>query len=163
MSRLDYWHPVLASADLPARSPAGIKLDGHCIAIFRAGDGQLGAIEDKCAHRRMKLSLGCVKNGRVICPYHGWSFNRAGEGESPSSPKLHANVTSYDCAETAGVVWVKARGAQQDLPAFPMDGWDYVGAVFNKVRAPLPLVLDNFSEIEHTVTSGTPERAISSR
>jgi phenylpropionate dioxygenase-like ring-hydroxylating dioxygenase large terminal subunit len=104
MSRLDYWHPVLASRDLTTRRPAGVKLDGRSIVLFRSDDGQLVAIEDKCPHRRMKLSLGCVKNGRLICPYHGWSFNRAGEGESPSSPKLHARVSDYDRAETAGVI-----------------------------------------------------------
>ena len=153
MSRLDFWHPVMASGGLTARSPAAIKLNGQSIALFRTGNGQLGAIDNQCAHRRMKLSLGRVENGRVICPYHGWSFNGAGEGESPSSPRLHACVTSYACAESGGVIWVKARNAAQELPSLQMEGWNYAGAVFNKVHAPLDLVLDNFSEIEHTVTT----------
>lgn len=66
---------------------------------------------------------------------------------------MHACVESYDCAESSGAIWVKARGTDQPLPKFAMDGWDFVGAVFNKVRAPLQLVIDNFSEIEHTVTT----------
>jgi hypothetical protein len=45
---------------------------------------------------------------------------------------------------------MKTRGAGQELPSFAMDDCDYVGPVFNKVRAPLTLVLDNFSEIEHS-------------
>ena len=77
---------------------------------------------------------------------------------------MHACVTSYDCAETHGVVWIKARGSCQKLPALAMDGWNFVGAVFNKVRAPLELVIDNFSEVEHTVATHPhfgldPERA----
>lgn len=153
MSRLDYWHPVFPSRRLNARRPIGIKLAGRDIALFRTGDGRLGAIEDKCAHRRMKLSLGRVEDGRVICPYHGWSYAGTGEGESPSAPKLHACVESYDCAESGGVIWVKARGATQELPVFNKEGWDFIGGVFNSFRAPLQLVIDNFSELEHTVTT----------
>jgi vanillate O-demethylase monooxygenase subunit len=153
MSQLDYWHPVLDSRELTAHRPAGIKLAGCAIALFRTENSQLGAIEDKCAHRRMKLSLGKVQAGRLICPYHGWSYDSAGQGESPSAPKLHACVTSYDCAEASGVIWVKSRGSQHAPAALAMDGWDFVGAVFHKVRAPLELVIDNFSEVEHTVTN----------
>ena len=69
-----------------------------------------GAVADQCTHRRMKLSLGSVQQGRLICPYHGWSFTHEGAGESPSAPKMHACITSYDCAEAFGVIWVK--GAQ---------------------------------------------------
>ena len=153
MSMLNYWHPVLASRELTADRPVAIRVGGHSLAIFRAGDGQIGAVEDQCAHRRMKLSKGRVELGRLVCPYHGWTFDCDGQGESPSAPRLHACVTSYRCAEAAGVVWVAARDSRQELPALTMDGWDFVGAVFNHVRAPLELVIDNFSEVEHTVTT----------
>lgn len=153
MSRLDFWHPVLASRDLPQDRPVGVSLDGKRLALFRAGDGRFGALEDKCTHRRMKLSTGRVEGGRVICPYHGWSFASTGEGESPSAPKMHACATSYDAAETSGVVWVRARDSQRALPTLAKGGWDAFGAVFNRLLAPLQLVIDNFSEIEHTVTT----------
>ena len=153
MSMLSYWHPVLATRELPPDRPVGIRIAGVSLALFRGADDALGAIEDKCAHRRMRLSLGKVEQGRLVCPYHGWSFGCAGDGESPSAPKMHAFIVSYDCAERSGVIWVKARGGQQELPRLSMDGWNFVGAVFNKVRAPLELVIDNFSEIEHTVTT----------
>jgi phenylpropionate dioxygenase-like ring-hydroxylating dioxygenase large terminal subunit len=122
MSRLDFWHPVLASRDLPRDRPVGVKLAGIPLVLFRAEDRQFGALEDKCAHRRMNLSTGRVDDGRVICPYHGWSFASTGEGESPSAPKMHACATGYDCAETSGVVWVKTHGSQQALPTLVKDG-----------------------------------------
>ncbi|MEO8350678.1 MAG: Rieske 2Fe-2S domain-containing protein [Chthoniobacteraceae bacterium] len=153
MSRLDFWHPIMASRDVPRDRPVGVSLDGKRLALFRAGDGRFGALEDKCAHRRMKLSTGRVDDGRVICPYHGWSFASTGEGESPSAPKMHACAASYDCAETSGVVWVRARENQQALPTLVKDGWNAFGTVFNRLPAPLQLVIDNFSEIEHTVTT----------
>ena len=153
MSMLSFWHPVLVSGDLATGHVVGLKVAGRSLAMFRTDAGRVGAVDDQCAHRRMKLSFGKVEGGRLVCPYHGWSFGRGGDGESPSAPKMHACVVSYDCAETSGAIWVKARGSDQPLPKFAMDGWNFVGAVFNKVRAPLQLVIDNFSEIEHTVTT----------
>ena len=153
MSRLRYWHPVLASRALKRKRAARIQLAGRSIALFRTEDRAVAAVDDQCAHRRMRLSLGKVERDKLVCPYHGWSFDCHGHGESPSAPKLHACVASYECAETAGVVWVKSRDVAQALPALMMDGWDFVGAVFNQLRAPVQLVIDNFSEIEHTVTT----------
>jgi phenylpropionate dioxygenase-like ring-hydroxylating dioxygenase large terminal subunit len=149
--RLRYWHPVLESARLPASRAVAVKIAGNSIALFRGSDAGPAAIEDKCAHRRMKLSLGQVQGGRLVCPYHGWSFQPDGAGESPSAPKMYACLTSFDCAEAHGVIWVKARGSDQPLPHLSDNGGAFVGAVFNKVQAPLELVIDNFSEVEHTV------------
>ena len=153
MSALDYWHPVLGSRDLSRDRVAGVRVAGHSIAVFRTADGRLGAVEDQCAHRRMKLSVGKVRDGRLVCPYHGWTYSCEGEGESPSSPRTHACITSYECIEAHDAIWVKASGSEQAPPALEMDGWDFVGAVFNKVNAPLEHVIDNFSEIEHTVAT----------
>lgn len=151
--RLRFWHPVLRSDTLRPGCADAVEVAGRKLALFRTRAGQLGAIVDECAHRRMKLSLGKVEDDRLICPYHGWSFTRDGAGESPSAPKMHACVTSYDCAESAGVIWVKARGAAQPLPSIVMNGWTFVGALFKPVRAPLELVIDNFGEIEHTIAT----------
>src|SRR6266403_3407457 len=150
---LNYWHPVLSSGDLPSNRAVGITLAGRSLALFRSGDGRIGAVADQCAHRRMKLSLGRVEHGKLICAYHGWSFTCDGAGESPSAPKTQACITSYACAEASGAIWGKARESRQELPTLTMDGWNFAGAVFNKVRAPLELVIDNFSEVEHTVTT----------
>ena len=150
---LNYWHPILGSSDLRTARVIAIKVAGRSLAMFRTREGRLGAVNDQCAHRRMKLSHGKVQQGKLVCPYHGWSFDRDGQGESPSAPKLHACVKSYDCAEAGGVIWVKERDSAHKLSVPAMEGWDFAGAVFNRLPAPLQLVIDNFSEIEHTVTT----------
>jgi len=101
----------------------------------------------------MKLSLGLVDDSKLVCPYHGWSFGCDGNGQSPSAPHLQASVTSYECKETAGAIWIKARGSRDPLPRLKLDEWSFAGVVFNKVGAPLELVIDNFSEVEHTLTT----------
>jgi phenylpropionate dioxygenase-like ring-hydroxylating dioxygenase large terminal subunit len=151
MSMLNYWHPVLESRALRPNRVVGVKVAGSSLAVFRTGDGELGAVRDQCAHRRMKLSVGRVEHGRLICPYHGWSFDREGNGESPSAPKVQACVKSYGCAEASGAIWIRAGATDGNPPTLAMDGWDFAGTEFNRVCAPLELVIDNFSEVEHTV------------
>jgi phenylpropionate dioxygenase-like ring-hydroxylating dioxygenase large terminal subunit len=151
MAMLDFWHPVMRSQDLPSAGAAGARLAGRSLAVFRPGPGRVAAIEDLCPHRRMKLSLGTVRSGRLVCPYHGWSFDAAGEGESPTTPKVRACVAHFQCREAHGAVWVRALGADAPLPALDFGDHLPVGVVVHRVRAPLELVIDNFSEIEHTV------------
>jgi vanillate O-demethylase monooxygenase subunit len=122
------------------------------IALFRRIDGRVSAIADQCAHRRMKLSGGRVEGDQLICPYHGWSYGGEGEGQSPSTPRLHACIDSYDCDEASGVVWIRGRHADALLKAPAVENMKFTGAVFSTVRAPLEIVIDNFSEGEHTVS-----------
>src|SRR5258706_11527182 len=50
------------------------------IVVVRKDDGQIGALINRCAHRG---SLVCAEGRgnleRFVCPYHGWSYDRAGE------------------------------------------------------------------------------------
>lgn len=150
---LKYWHPICPSGAVSRGQVVAKKIAGRALALFRDESGSVGAVEDECAHRRMKLSLGRVCGTKLVCPYHGWAFCADGSGESPSAPKLRASVTSYDCAESAGVIWIRGREGDQPVPQIRVEDWFDAGVVFNRVRAPLELVIDNFSEVEHTVTT----------
>jgi len=151
MAMLDYWHPVLRSGELPRGRAVPVRLAGRAVALYRPGPGRVAALDDVCPHRRMRLSAGKVCGGRLACPYHGWTFDACGAGESPGTPKLFARAESFDCREAHGVVWVKARGPDRPLPAPDAGDFVPVGVVTHRVRAPLELALDNFSEVEHTL------------
>jgi phenylpropionate dioxygenase-like ring-hydroxylating dioxygenase large terminal subunit len=153
MSRLRFWHPVWCANQLPKNRPVGVRVAGRDLAIFRTAGGSLGALEDRCVHRRLKLSVGKVVDGKLQCAYHGWSFTTDGQGESPGTPKLYACAKSYACAEAHGAIWVRERDGEQALPDLRKDGWAMAGVVINPVKAPLELLLDNFAEVEHTVTA----------
>jgi len=152
MAVLDHWHPVLCSSQL-GRQPVGIRLHGKDLVLFRAEGGQIGALEDRCPHRRMRLSVGKVVKDRLQCAYHGWTFNCSGAGESPGTPKLHACAAAFDAVERHGAVWVKPGSARPMFPPFDVAGYYHLGTLRHQVRAPLELVLDNFTEIEHTPTT----------
>jgi phenylpropionate dioxygenase-like ring-hydroxylating dioxygenase large terminal subunit len=152
MSVMDHWHPVLFSKELRDK-PVGIRLNNNELVLFRAPSGQLGCLEDICAHRRMRLSLGKVLNGCLQCPYHGWTYDCEGRGTSPGTPKLHARAVHYDAIERNGAIWVKSASSNPVFPQFRAEGYYHLGNLSHVVRAPLELVLDNFTEIEHTGTT----------
>jgi phenylpropionate dioxygenase-like ring-hydroxylating dioxygenase large terminal subunit len=104
-------------------------------------------------HRRMKLSAGKVAGDRLVCSYHGWSFTSDGQGRSPSTPYMHACVDSLESADAHGAIWIRRPGIAQPLSALGIDGWKSAGCVINHIQAPLELVIDNFSEVEHTVAA----------
>jgi phenylpropionate dioxygenase-like ring-hydroxylating dioxygenase large terminal subunit len=101
----------------------------------------------------MRLSYGRLAADRRQCAYHGWSFDRNGNGESPGAPKLHAYTTAYKAREEYGAIWVKAGDAEAIFPPFQVDGYYPICTLRHEILAPLELVVDNFTEIEHTPTT----------
>jgi phenylpropionate dioxygenase-like ring-hydroxylating dioxygenase large terminal subunit len=152
MAALDHWHPVLKSANLRSK-PVGVVIDGVRIAVYRTKEGKIGALADSCVHRRARLSLGEVVGEKLQCGYHGWTYDLAGNGESPGTPKMHACARHFETAEKYDYIWVKNPGTAASIPDFDIAGYGLVGTAEYVIEAPLELVLDNFTEVEHTPTT----------
>ena len=148
MGIIDHWHPLLSSRELRHR-PVGVKLCGRDLVLFRTPDG-VGALDDSCPHRRSRLSTGVVIGDRLQCPYHAWTFDRFGNGESPGTPKMTATAKHYETREAYHYIWVKPPDAQAEFPDFEVNGFRRIGELRHRMPAPLELVVDNFLEIEHT-------------
>ena len=132
---------------------SGARLAGRDLVLYRDSKGDVGALTDHCPHRRMKLSLGKVHNDKLQCGYHGWTFDKMGEGESPATPKLYACAHHYEVREQFDTIWVRNAGATTVFPRFEVDGHYNVCNLAHRVKAPLELTVDNFCEIEHTPTT----------
>ena len=55
---------------------------GERIAVFRDGR-QIGALSNLCAHQNGPLGEGCIVDGLVTCPWHGYQY-RLEDGCAPS-------------------------------------------------------------------------------
>jgi phenylpropionate dioxygenase-like ring-hydroxylating dioxygenase large terminal subunit len=152
MAMIDHWHPVLKSTELGA-GPVGVQLAGQALVLYRTASKEPAALADQCPHRRMRLSLGEVVGDRLRCRYHGWTFDKHGQGESPGTPKLHACATAYEAREEHGAIWVKSRDSAPVFPPFDVASYMPICTLSHRVKAPLELVVDNFCEIEHTPTT----------
>ena len=145
---LQHWHPVCYSGELK-ENPVEIHLDGQGIVIFRSGDKIAGYI-NQCPHRRMKLSGGKVINGRLECPYHSWSYGTEGDCKKPSGGEANFSDLLFEGKEEYGLVWIKQANSKAVFPVLQTLGYSYISTAGRTISAPLELVLDNFTEVEHT-------------
>lgn len=72
--------------DVPARGSRVVKASGGDIAIFKAVDGVLFALRDRCPHKGGPLSQGIVHGHAVTCPLHNWVISlKTGEAQGADS------------------------------------------------------------------------------
>jgi nitrite reductase/ring-hydroxylating ferredoxin subunit/DMSO/TMAO reductase YedYZ heme-binding membrane subunit len=61
---------------------------GETAAVFRH-DGGISATSNLCAHQNGPLGEGRVRNGRIICPWHGYEYCvRNGRAPAPYTEKI---------------------------------------------------------------------------
>jgi phenylpropionate dioxygenase-like ring-hydroxylating dioxygenase large terminal subunit len=119
-----FWHPLASVEEVTEQPRRFTLLDQHLVA-FRTGDG-ISVFKDLCVHRGAALSLGEVRNGCIVCPYHGWEYDAAGAcvkiPAQPGKPiPAAARAIAYRVAEKYGVVWVALEEPIQDIPHIPLD------------------------------------------
>jgi phenylpropionate dioxygenase-like ring-hydroxylating dioxygenase large terminal subunit len=105
----DYWYPVAWSRELKPGKSFATRFAGEPIVLVRPADGILFALEDRCAHRQVPLSIGAVDGCTIRCCYHGWRYDASGRCvDVPylGKGKLPNGVRSYPCFERDGVIFV---------------------------------------------------------
>lgn len=115
---INFWYPMIRSEDLGPDKPERVKVLGLNFAVFRDSEGKARVLSDTCVHRGGSLGgaweLGKnprIVDGCVVCPYHGWEFNGAGECVNIPSigygkkPPPRAKVDSYPVTERYGIVF----------------------------------------------------------
>ena len=110
----NYWYPIILASEL-RRTPKAVRLLGRDIVLFRDG-GKMFALEDRCPHRGVKLSLGQCSypgSGTISCPYRGWTFEGASGHlvaalmEGPDAPIVRkVEIPTYPVQAHAGMIWL---------------------------------------------------------
>jgi phenylpropionate dioxygenase-like ring-hydroxylating dioxygenase large terminal subunit len=113
------WHPLAARADVRGK-PIARRLMGTPIVLFESA-GEPVAMLDRCPHRALQLSDGCVRAGTIACPYHGWRFGADGRCvEVPGSDAVPAvAVRVLPVEERAGLVWTCLADTPPPFPRLP--------------------------------------------
>jgi len=112
------------------RRPVALQILGEKLLFLRY-QGKCFALEDRCAHRGMPLSIGrCEFPGTntITCRYHGWTYDVANGAcvaaltDGPDSPIVgKAKVKTYPIEERKGLIWVfigdgEPTALEEDLP-----------------------------------------------
>ncbi len=156
----NHWYIACRSAQLRDKPLARQIANAHLV-VFRGPDGQPGALEDRCAHRNLQLSLGQIDEHGLRCAYHGWTWGRDGFcTRIPAAPATDSTncakirVRSFPTVEKQGFVWVhtgdsEPPGPPLDFPHFDEPGWhhwvmerEFEGHAFHCV--------ENFLDVPHT-------------
>ena len=151
------WHPVAYSNSILSDKPQGTTLLGQPIVIWRTKDKRPVAMKDICIHRGTALSLGSVDAEEIVCPYHGWRYDRTGacvkipQTVNPTIPRK-AQVPVYRCQERYGLIWVALRKPTYELPEVPEleDGnWKVVNTGPFTWKADASRQVENFTDFGH--------------
>jgi 5,5'-dehydrodivanillate O-demethylase len=118
-----YWHPIAAASQLADKPVKPIRLLGEDLVLFRDTSGRLGLVDNRCAHRLVKLEYGFPVAEGLRCPYHGWTYDGKGACVAqPAEPagstfKDKVHIKSYPVQEMGGVVF--AYLGPQPAPLLP--------------------------------------------
>jgi nitrite reductase (NADH) small subunit len=84
------WIHVGAVDDVPVLGSRVVQAPGGNIAVFKAADGTLFALRDRCPHKGGPLSQGIVHGHSVTCPLHNWVISlESGEAQGADQGCAH--------------------------------------------------------------------------
>ncbi|MGW1012136.1 Rieske 2Fe-2S domain-containing protein [Streptomyces termitum] len=102
------WHPVASLADLPPGRPRHGLVGDVPVVIVRTEDGtDARVLAGRCGHMAGPLSEGEVRDGCVVCPWHGSAF-RLEDGWNVSGPAT-APQPVFETRVVDGRLEVRAR------------------------------------------------------
>ncbi|MGK7908214.1 MAG: Rieske 2Fe-2S domain-containing protein [Synechococcus sp.] len=115
-----FWYPIAFSHDIGNRPHATTLLDQRLV-IWKTAAG-LSVANDICLHRGVPLSMGHVADEHLICKYHGFHYDAAGQCTLiPANPAASIPsklcLRTYPVREAYGLVWTTLAG--EDTSPFP--------------------------------------------
>ena len=157
----DYWYAVEEVRNIKPGTVVEVVFWKCSIALYRSNDGSFHALENRCAHRQIKLSLGEVQGCKLVCAYHGWQYDQEGRrvdviqdatrGELPKP-----SIRAYPVKVRYGLVWLfpgdPAHAEQRQIPDIPeLEGvsrWACVPLDFTW-GAHHSMIVDNVIDFSH--------------
>jgi phenylpropionate dioxygenase-like ring-hydroxylating dioxygenase large terminal subunit len=154
---LNCWY-VAAISEEVGRQLLGRRLLGEDVLLYRQEAGMVVALEDRCVHRSMPLSLGYLVGDQVVCGYHGFTYAPSGECvRVPSQTHVPYGtcVRAFPVREETPFVWIwlgePTRATTSPLPTLPWlrdERWATFGGALH-VDANYLLLHDNALDLTH--------------
>ena len=151
------WHVVGLSEELAEGKVTSARLLGENLVLWRL-DGKVSIWRDLCLHRGSKLSLGKVEDRKLVCAYHGWSYDSEGKcvgipAHPGQPPPKRAIAQAYNSKEQYGYIWACLGDPSKNaVPNFP----EWNDHAFRKIycgpyhsNASGPRLVENFLDVAH--------------
>ena len=154
----EYWYPIGYSASFGGE-PQQFRIFGeHYVAWRPAPGASVRAAFDECPHRAARLSQGWVDGDCIVCPYHGWRFDRTGacveipaaEPGVPVPPRAHLATVLTE--ERHGLVWVCVGTPRTGLPVLGEaddPAFTLIHELLEVWDVSAPRIIDNALDVGH--------------
>jgi phenylpropionate dioxygenase-like ring-hydroxylating dioxygenase large terminal subunit len=151
------WYAALSSAEL-RREPIARRRFGLDLVFWRDERGEPAVARDRCPHRRAKLSLGEVVDGKIECPFHGFTYDREGACRSiPAHPDR--TIPRAMCLDTLpireahGLIWLFTgpdAATDDPIPFFDFAGYEWAGSEMSEpVDVHYTVAIENQLDFAH--------------
>ncbi|HCA87526.1 MAG TPA: Rieske (2Fe-2S) protein [Streptomyces sp.] len=166
------WY-VAAYGSEVGRELLGRTVCGEPLVLYRTEEGPAVALADRCVHRRFPLSESRLDGDRIVCGYHGFTYDASGSCVSvPGQQRIPrtARVAAYPVTEQDSFVWVwigdpslAEATAPPRAPWLADPAWATVSGM-EPLAARYGLLVDNLLDLSHETYLhggyiGTPEVA----
>lgn len=146
---------------------------GEAVVMYRQEDGTPVALENRCAHRRVPLSMGRLVGDVLECGYHGLRYDCSGTCiHIPGQKKIPkgTGVRAYPMIEKYRYLWIwmgdPEAADEALLPNYQIldDPKNGVSNIQFLMDTNVQLIIDNLMDLSHLAyvhgtTTGSPEIA----
>ena len=153
----NYWYVAATDTEIE-RKPLGRIILGEPIVFYRLEDGTPVALEDRCAHRHLPLSMGKLVGDTLQCHYHGLRYDQTGTCVRVPGQDLiprSARVRKYPVVERYHWLWIWMGDPALADPDKITDyhwladpNWGAKGQYLH-VKGNWQLVVDNLLDLTH--------------
>ncbi len=156
MFPVNTWYVACSAEEIDVK-PLGRTICNQNMVFYRAVEGQVAGLEDYCPHRGTPLSLGTVREGTLVCGYHGLEMGC--DGKTIAMPGQRVGgfpaIRSYPVQERYGFIWVWPGDKDEadaalipHLEWYDNPAWAYGGGLYH-VKADYRLMVDNLMDLTH--------------
>lgn len=166
------WYMAAWAAEVGA-APLARKICNEPMVLYRDAAGSVAALQDRCCHRGVALSLGKVIEEGIQCGYHGMVFDAKGRCvHVPGQERIPAKavVRHYAVQERDSIIWVWMGNPDEADPSmivdYPYHGdterWPHKEGLI-PVKCNYEMLIDNVMDLTHlpyvhakTIGGGNP-------
>ena len=150
------WYVAATADEITPDKPLGRRVCNEPMVFFRGAQGKVAVLEDFCPHRGTPLSLGFVRDGLLVCGYHGLAMGC--DGKTAAMPGQRVGgfpaIRRFPAEERYGFIWVWPGDPEEaDPAAIPHLGWAvdpdwaYGGGLYH-IQCDYRLMIDNLMDLD---------------
>lgn len=160
----NYWYAAELSENLKKGASKEVIFWNSPIAIYRGQDGKVRALENRCAHRQLRLTSGIVDGNNIICQYHGWTYDGCGKctaisheiGKKKKGKLPNIQIRRYPVEEKYGLIFIfpgdPEKSKEVPLPSIPQldqeKPWKCI-PIDITINAHYSMILENVCDFNH--------------